>query len=654
MKRKYHRILTVLSLLFLGTLMVQAQQKNFINYQGVARNSDNELMAQETIEIGIALKFGSADAVAQYQESHSITTDANGVFSLQIGSGNSSTGSYANLPWGEATFVTVSFNGAEAGTTELMAVPYAMASGDKRWAVNGVDIENVNTGGVKIKGDLEVLGSLGLGLGNEVDGISDDEGLVENSDRILPTQKAVKTYVDNRLSGGGGVTQNALEVPYNNAGSGLVSDNVQDALDEIASSGGGGDADADPSNEIQDISLVGTDLSITGGSTIDLSAIIPPGGTDDQNASEVAFDNSGTGLAATNTQEAIEELATGGLVDTDDQALVLTGDVLSIEDGTGSVDLGDYVDVTAENGLLTGNGSTIKGLVGASDGQVAKWDAGSGQWVAGNDEVAAGGGGTLWEEDGSDVYYTSGDVGIGTASPSTQLHVVGATANPVMLETDNVRNWVSYNTSNGYIGYSGIFSGARDMDFGTGSGNTTGKVHLVTKAIPRLTVEANGDVRVKQLEGSGERNVVADANGNLKASEPIVFKYEGSGFAVKDLDGGTIIEADIWENELYDTTGSLNGTTKRFVCPKSGYYFLHARIDQSNAVSSAFFAIKFNIQSNWLSGSTVDGDTVDTEISGIFKLNAGQEVYVQLRNYSVGQDSRIDGFGSFFEGYRIN
>ncbi|MDO6516316.1 C1q-like domain-containing protein [Zobellia uliginosa] len=654
MKRKYHQILTVLSLLFLGTLMVQAQQKNFINYQGVARNSDNELMGQETIEIGIALKFGSADAVAQYQESHSVTTDANGVFSLQIGSGNSSTGSYANLPWGEATFVTFSFNGAEAGTTELMAVPYAMASGDKRWAVNGVDIENVNAGGVTIKGDLEVLGSLGLGLGNEVDGISDDEGLAENSDRVLPTQKAVKTYVDNRLSGGGGVTQNALEVPYNNAGSGLVSDNVQDALDEIASSGGGGDADADPTNEIQDISLVGTDLGITGGSTIDLSAIIPPGSTDDQNASEVPFDNAGTGLAASNTQAAIEELASGGLVDTDDQGLVLTGDVLTIEDGGGSVDLGDYVDVTAENGLLTGNGSAIKGLVGTSDGQVAKWDAGSGQWVAGNDEVAASGGATLWEEDGSDVYYTGGDVGIGTASPSAQLHVVGATANPVMFETDDVRNWVSYDTSNGYIGYSGVFSGARDMDFGTGSGNSTGKVHLVTKATPRLTVEANGDVRVQKLEGSGERNVVADANGNLKASEPVVFKYEGNGFAVKDLDGGTVIEADIWENVLYDTTGSLNRTTKRFVCPKSGYYFLHARIDQSNAVSSAFFAIKFNIQSNWLSGSTVDGDTVDTEISGIFKLNAGQEVYVQLRNYTEGQDSRIDGFGSFFEGYRIN
>ncbi|MGS0525592.1 hypothetical protein ACU8V7_10705 [Zobellia nedashkovskayae] len=58
----------------------------------------------------------------------------------------------------------------------------------------------------------------------------------------------------------------------------------------------------------------------------------------DQNASEVPFDNTGTGLAAGDTQAAIEELASGGLVDTDHQNLSLTGTLLEITDGTG-VDL---------------------------------------------------------------------------------------------------------------------------------------------------------------------------------------------------------------------------------------------------------------------------------------------------------------------------
>ncbi|MDO6818314.1 hypothetical protein Q4597_03995, partial [Zobellia sp. 1_MG-2023] len=319
MKKNYTSILIILAFMFSGTFVAQAQQKNYINYQGVARNLDNELMEQETIDIGIALKFGSADAATQYEESHSITTDANGVFNLQIGSGNSNSGSYSNLPWGQATFVVVSFNGTEVGTTELMAVPYAMASGSQQWETNGNDIENKNVGEVKIKSDLRILGGFNLSSGNQVNKISDDGGLAENSNGILPTQRAVKTYVDNRLfsGGGGGDAQIASEVPYDNAGSGLTAGNVQEALDELVASGtGGADADADPTNEIQDISLSGTNLSITDGSTIDLSAIIPPGGTDDQNASEVPFDNAGTGLAAADTQAAIEELAAGGLVDT--------------------------------------------------------------------------------------------------------------------------------------------------------------------------------------------------------------------------------------------------------------------------------------------------------------------------------------------------
>ncbi len=510
--------------MFCGAFMGQAQQKNYINYQGVARNSDNELMEQENIEIGIALKFSSADATALYQETHSVTTDANGVFNLQIGSGNSGSGSYANLPWGEATFVAVSFNGAEVGTTELMAVPYAMASGSQQWETNGNDIENKNVGEVKIKSDLRVLGGFNLNSGNQVSEISDDGELVENSNGILPTQRAVKTYVDNRLFSGGGDAQIASEVPYNNADSGLTAGNVQEALDEIvATAGGGADADADPNNEIQDISLSGTDLSITDGSTIDLSAIIPPGGTDDQNASEVPFDNTGTGLAAGDTQAAIEELASGGLVDTDDQnlslsgtmlqiddgtgvdlstiippggtddqnasevpfdntgtglaagdtqaaieelasgglvdtddqALVMTGDVLSIEDGTGSVDLNDYVDVTGESGLLLGDGANISGLEGTADGQVAKWDHALGKWIAGDDEVS-GSGSSLWNENLDGIYRSFGVVGIG--------HQANLTAKlSVLNENEDIRNGIQ--SSINHSGYKvAVSADARGSD----------------------------------------------------------------------------------------------------------------------------------------------------------------------------------------------
>lgn len=645
-------MLFIVAFMYCGTCVLQAQQKNYINYQGVARNSDNDLMDEEAIEIGIALKFGSSEGVAVYQESHSITTDANGVFNIQIGNGSVSSGDYSRLPWGEATFVAVSFNDIEVGTTELMAVPYAMASGNQQWLANGNDIENKNTGEVKINSDFRVVGGFNLNSGNQVDEISDDGDLLENSTRILPTQRAVKAYVDNRLISGGDA-QIASEVPYDNMDSGLTAGNVQEALDELVGSGGGGaDADVDPTNEIQDISLSGTDLSITDGSTIDLSAIIPPGGTDDQNASEVPFDNSGTSLAAVDTQSAIEELASGGLVDTDeqnlslsgtmlqitdgtgvdlsaiippggtddqnasevpfdnagtslaavdtqaaieelasgglvdtdDQGLVLTGDILSIEDGSGSVDLGDYVDITMRHGLLVGDDGVVDGLVGTVDGQVAKWDAGLGNWVAGTDEVGVDGGGTLWSEAFDGINYDAGNVTIGALLPghipnaSQYLTVSGGVSDG---DFGAIEIKGRQNIDNRPIGRFGFLSmssfgptfeiariearvsdGAQfygDLAFYTMNGTSgadavleeqmtikrTGNVGIGTTS-PTTKLDVEGGIRSSDLFGTGQRNIVADADGNLMI---------GSG------SGGSSLWTEIGDNIHFDlgSVGIGNG-----------------------------------------------------------------------------------------------
>lgn len=607
MKRNYVSVLVIVAIMC-GSFILNAQQKNYINYQGVVRDADNELMVEESVEIGIALKFGTSNAPIQYQESHFITTDINGVFSLQIGSGISNSGDYENLPWGEASFVAVSFNGSELGTTELMAVPYAITSGSDQWIVDGNTIANKNIGEVRVTNDLKVFGQFTLNDGNAVNEISDDGTLLENSSNILPTQKAVKTYVDSRVVGGG-ESQNAVEVPFDNSESGLTAINVQDALDELVIAGMGGiDDDTDSTNELQDIFLSGTDLSISEGSTINLSAIIPPGGTDDQNASEVPFDNTGTslaagdtqaaiaelaagglvdtdeqdlslsgtilqitdgasvdlspiippggtddqnasevpfdntgtGLTAADTQAAIEELAAGGMVDTDNQELIMTGDVLSIEDGTGSVDLSDYVDVTGESGLLLGDGTNISGLEGTADGQVAKWDAGTSKWVAGTDEVG-GGGSSLWTDNAGDIYFNSGKVGVGTDSPDTNFEVSGI---------GTLRNRMT-STDAGSVSLQWMRTGAANTDwaFTAGEGRmelmysstdlTGGSVH--TRLLDDGTLDVVKGIRSGDLAGTGERNVMADADGNFIIGT-------GSG-------GSSLWEED--EDNIYRSSGNV-------------------------------------------------------------------------------------------------
>lgn len=144
------------------------------------------------------------------------------------------------------------------------------------------------------------------------------------------------------------------------------------------------------------------------------------------------------------------------------------------------------------------------------------------------------------------------------------------------------------------------------------------------------------------------------ADGQDAEFNPIYFKVRGSGFAVKDLDGGTTIETDIWEIVDFDTANAFNSTSKRYVIPETGYYFIQGYVRQSNFVTDAFFRLNFNIDPNSRYSQIVDGDDVKIHVSGIYRLTAGQEVFMFLRNFSSGTDVRIDGTGSWFEGYKIN
>lgn len=97
--------------------------------------------------------------------------------------------------------------------------------------------------------------------------------------------------------------QTAAEVTYDNTASGLTATDTQAAIDEVAAAGGG-----NPTDELNTAFAVNAgNLEITdaGGTLgIPLTSI----DTDDQTAAEVTYDNTTSGLAATETQAAIDEI----------------------------------------------------------------------------------------------------------------------------------------------------------------------------------------------------------------------------------------------------------------------------------------------------------------------------------------------------------
>ena len=78
-------ILAVFCLIISAMTFAQVPQK--MSYQAVVRGSDNSLVTSSEISVRISLLQGSADGEAVYTETHSATTNANGLLTIEIGDG---------------------------------------------------------------------------------------------------------------------------------------------------------------------------------------------------------------------------------------------------------------------------------------------------------------------------------------------------------------------------------------------------------------------------------------------------------------------------------------------------------------------------------------------------------------------------------------
>ena len=124
----YPRILFILLLPFIGL----AQAPNKINFQSVIRNNLGEVQANKSVKMRVSILSGSINGSSVYSETHTKTTDANGLISLQIGNGTTLSGVFANIDWGNTSHfikLEVDFSGRNnfvlLGSQELMSVPSA-------------------------------------------------------------------------------------------------------------------------------------------------------------------------------------------------------------------------------------------------------------------------------------------------------------------------------------------------------------------------------------------------------------------------------------------------------------------------------------------------------------------------------------------------
>jgi hypothetical protein len=139
----------------LFSIFSNAQAPQKMSYQAVIRNAANTLVANHTLGVKISILQGGTTPV--YIETQTPTTNANGLVSMEIGDGNIVLGNFSTIDWANGPFFLQTETDPAGGTaysiigiSQLMSVPYALSSGDNKWASNGSGINNTNSGNVGI------------------------------------------------------------------------------------------------------------------------------------------------------------------------------------------------------------------------------------------------------------------------------------------------------------------------------------------------------------------------------------------------------------------------------------------------------------------------------------------------------------------------
>ena len=120
--------------LSVAALFAQAPQK--MSYQAVVRNTNNTLVTNQSVTARISIIQGGVYGTPVYVETHNVTTNANGLLTLEVGEGSVLNGSMSAIDWANGPFYLKSEIDPAGGSTyiiegvqQLLSVPYALYAG---------------------------------------------------------------------------------------------------------------------------------------------------------------------------------------------------------------------------------------------------------------------------------------------------------------------------------------------------------------------------------------------------------------------------------------------------------------------------------------------------------------------------------------------
>ncbi len=92
---------TLTALMLISTVLSQSPEK--MSYQAIVRDTDNNLLIEQTVGMKISILQSSATGLAVYVETQTPTSNSNGLVTIEIGSGVSDD-DFSSIDWANGPF----------------------------------------------------------------------------------------------------------------------------------------------------------------------------------------------------------------------------------------------------------------------------------------------------------------------------------------------------------------------------------------------------------------------------------------------------------------------------------------------------------------------------------------------------------------------
>jgi hypothetical protein len=282
-----------------------------------------------------------------------------------------------------------------------------------------------------------------------------------------------------------------------------------------------------------------------------------------------------------------------------------------------------------------------------------------------------------WTVAGNDMYSNvSGNIGIGTASPSVNLHIYedAAGSTGIRLENPNTSavERIYFDNEEGPV--AGIqVSGSGAPGYNANRMNifnnrAGGKINLTTSGLPQLTVLESGNVGVGtnsptqklQVDGtiesmSGGFRFPDGSTQTTAVSAPQDVYFTVKRDAAYDWPGTGVWEIDFVNNiSVWENVGNgFDAVTGYFIAPVTGIYTFHGAIDCRNLSSGDLIYAQIVAGSKTYIGSRMysNNQSVTLTVNITSHLDAGQAAVLGAFINAASPPAQVHGSTNFSHAY---